>query len=94
MVAKIDVRSLVKRAKEERKSCSSAQVANKSYGALATETVRQHAQQQTPLDLTNASVSTDIQVGSLFCWAIQRLIELQLAAGLHSRRNCSTCQSF
>lgn len=75
MVARIDVRSLVKRAKEEQNSCSRPQDANKSYGALAAETVRQHAQQQTRLDLTKASVSTDIQVGALLCWGTHPLIE-------------------
>ncbi|KAL3140718.1 hypothetical protein ABBQ32_005275 [Trebouxia sp. C0010 RCD-2024] len=82
MVAKIDVRSLVKRAKEERKSCSSAQVANKSYGALATETVRQHAQQQTPLDLTNASVSTDIQELFYLPEFLNQTEELQILAAV------------
>ena len=72
MVARIDVRSLIKRAKEEQKSCSVVQDANKSDGRSAAETVRKHAQQQTRLDLTNASVSTDIQVGAMFCLSIKR----------------------
>ena len=72
MVARIDVRSLIKRAKEEQKFCSVVQDTSKSHGALAAETVRKHAQQQTRLDLTKASVSTDIQVGALFRCSIKR----------------------
>ena len=67
MVARIDVRSLVKRAKEELQSTDVARDINKSYGALAAETLRLHAQQQTCLDLTESLLRTELQVGSLSC---------------------------
>lgn len=61
MVAKIDVRSLLKRAKEERSFSNLAQDKSRSCETLAAETLRHHALQQTCLDLTNQDASCDIQ---------------------------------
>ena len=66
MVARIDVRSLLKRAKEERKSTDVVQDTKNSYDALAAGTVRKHAQQQTCLELIKSCCSTEIKVSLLF----------------------------
>ena len=66
MVARIDVRSLVKRAKEERNSANPARDTKNPCDALAAIALRKHSQQQTCLDLAHASLCTEIQVNSLF----------------------------
>lgn len=92
MVARIDVRSLVKRAKEECKSADVAREPNKSYDASAAETLRKHAAQQTCLDLRKASLNTEIQVSSLFCSCC--LAGEQFGSMLLSRRRSSMCQTL
>lgn len=92
MVARIDVRSLVKRAKEECKSTDVAREPNKPCDTSAAETLRKHAAQQICLDLRKFSLNTEIQVSSLFC--SYRLAGEHFGSMLLSRRRSSMCQTF